>query len=197
MQKYIGTPTSRIDGIAKVTGDAKYAADFNVPGLAHLSVVCATIARGRITRIDSAATRVKGVLAVLTHENRPSMADNDAAYKDEVAPDGSPYRPLYDGKILFDGQPIALVAAETSENPHPPRRWSTWNTKRSRTPQTYTASVMRPCRSEPTSPQEAAFAPPKRRGNPEQALAVAAVRHQANTMCRSSTTTRWNSIPRR
>ena len=116
MQKYIGIPTSRVDGIAKVTGDAKYAADFNVPGLAHVSVVCSTIARGRITRIDtSAATRVKGVLAVLTHANRPPMADNDQAYKDEVAPDGSPYRPLYDGKILFDGQPIALVAAETSE----------------------------------------------------------------------------------
>ena len=59
--------------------------------------------------------RVHGVLAVLTHKNRPPMPDKDKAYKDEVAPDGSPYRPLYDGKILFDGQPIALVVAETSE----------------------------------------------------------------------------------
>ena len=59
--------------------------------------------------------RVKGVLAVLTHENRPPMADNDKAYKDDVAPDGSPFRPLYDDKIMFNGQPIALVVAETSE----------------------------------------------------------------------------------
>ena len=43
------------------------------------------------------------------------MADNDQAYKDDVAPDGSPFRPLYDDKIMFNGQPIALVVAETSE----------------------------------------------------------------------------------
>ena len=181
MQKYIGTPTSRVDGIAKVTGDAKYAADFNVGGLAHVSVVCSTIARGRITRIDtSAATRVKGVLAVLTHENRPPMADNDQAYKDEVAPDGSPYRPLYDGKILFDGQPIALVAAETSEI----ARFAASLVNVAYQKESHATDLYRerkaavPVRA-PTSPMEAAFAPPKRRGNPEQALAAAAVRHQA------------------
>ena len=52
MASYIGTPTSRIDGVAKVTGAAKYAAEFNVPGLAYGSVVTSTIAKGRITRID-------------------------------------------------------------------------------------------------------------------------------------------------
>ena len=116
MAPYIGTATSRVDGVAKVTGAAKYAAEFNVPGLAHGSVVSATIAKGRITRIDtSAAMGVEGVLSVLTHENRPPMPDNDQSYKDEVAPDGSPFRPLYDNKIKFNGQPIALVVAETSE----------------------------------------------------------------------------------
>ena len=51
-----------------------------------------------------------GVLDVLTHENRPRMAADDTAYKDDVAPEqGSPFRPLYDDKILFSGQPIALV----------------------------------------------------------------------------------------
>ena len=116
MAPYIGTATSRVDGLAKVTGAAKYAAEFNVPGLAHGSVVCSTIAKGRITRIDtSAAMRVEGVLTVLTHENRPPMANNDQAYKDEVAPSGSPFRPLYDNKIMFNGQPIGLVVAETSE----------------------------------------------------------------------------------
>ena len=49
---------------------------------------------------------------MLTHENRPRMAGRDQAYKDDVAPEGSPFRPLYDDRIMFNGQPIALVVAE-------------------------------------------------------------------------------------
>jgi len=52
---------------------------------------------------------------VLTHENRPRMASTDSAYKDDVAPDGSPFRPLYDERVLFSEQPIALVVAEEPE----------------------------------------------------------------------------------
>ena len=116
MAPYIGTATSRVDGRAKVTGAAKYAAEFNTPGLAHGSVVTSTIAKGRIARIDTReALRVPGVIAVLTHENRPRMAGSDRAYMDDVAPGGSPLRPLYDDKIMFSGQPIALVLAEDSE----------------------------------------------------------------------------------
>jgi xanthine dehydrogenase YagR molybdenum-binding subunit len=116
MTSYIGTPTSRVDGHAKVTGAAKYAGEFNAPGLAYGSVVTSTIAKGRIAGMDiSKAIAVKGVIAVLTHKNRPPIADNDKAYKDDVAPDGSPFRPLYDDKIKFSGQPIALVLAEDSE----------------------------------------------------------------------------------
>jgi xanthine dehydrogenase YagR molybdenum-binding subunit len=117
MAPYIGTPTSRVDGHAKVTGTAKYAGEFNVPGLAYGAVVTSTIAKGRIARIDvSEALRVAGVLDVLTHENRPAMAATKAAYTDEVAPEkGSPFRPLYDDKILFSDQPIALVLAEQWE----------------------------------------------------------------------------------
>jgi xanthine dehydrogenase YagR molybdenum-binding subunit len=117
MAPYIGTPTSRVDGHAKVTGAAKYAGEFNLPDLAFGAVVASTIAKGRIARIDtSEALRVKGVIDVLTHENRPRMAATSAAYKDDVAPEqGSPFRPLYDDKILFNGQPIALVLAEEWE----------------------------------------------------------------------------------
>ena len=43
------------------------------------------------------------------------MADTDRGYADDVAPDGSPFRPLYDGNILFNGQPIAVVVAEAWE----------------------------------------------------------------------------------
>ncbi len=181
MQKYIGTATSRVDGIAKVTGAAKYAAEFNVPNLAHASLVCSTIAKGRITRIDTgAATNIKGVLAVLTHENRPPMADKDQAYKDDVAPDGSPYRPLYDGKVLFDGQPVALVVAETAEIArHAASLVRVEYEKEPHVTSIYgerdTADPIKP----PASPTEALFVPPKARGTPDRALAAAAVRHEA------------------
>jgi len=116
MQNYIGTATSRVDGRAKVTGAAKYAGEFNTNGLAYGSVVTSRIAKGRIARIDaSEALRVQGVLDVLTHENRPRMAGTDDAYKDDVAPEGSPFRPLYDDMIRFSGQPIALVVAQEAE----------------------------------------------------------------------------------
>lgn len=79
-------------------------------------MVTSRIAKGRVTRVDaSEALRVDGVIDVLTHKNRPHMADADGAYKDDVAPDGSPFRPLYDDMIRFSGQPIALVVAEESE----------------------------------------------------------------------------------
>ena len=116
MTTYIGAATSRIDGHAKVTGTAKYAAEFNAPHLAHASVVGSTIAKGRIARIDtSQAQSVSGVLAVLTHQNRPPMASDDSAYKDDVAPEGAAFRPLYNDRILFSDQPVALVVAKEPE----------------------------------------------------------------------------------
>jgi xanthine dehydrogenase YagR molybdenum-binding subunit len=117
MASYIGTPTSRVDGHAKVTGAAKYAGELNAPGLAYGSVVTSTIPKGRIAHIDaSEALRVDGVIEVLTHQNRPPMTSTDAAYKDDVAPDsGAPFRPLYDDRIKFSGQPVALVVAQDWE----------------------------------------------------------------------------------
>ena len=73
MAPYIGTPTSRIDGIAKVTGAAKYAAEFNVPGgVLYGSIVPSTIAKGRIISLDtSAAMGVEGVID-RAHPREPS-----------------------------------------------------------------------------------------------------------------------------
>lgn len=86
---YLGKPTSRIDGRAKVTGVAKYAAEYAVPGLAYGVVVSSTIAKGRIKRIHTAdALAVEGVLDVLTHEHRPKLASSFDKYTDEVAPSG-------------------------------------------------------------------------------------------------------------
>src|SRR5437868_3608843 len=117
MTTYIGTATSRVDGRAKVTGAAQYAGEFNTPGLVYGSVVASTIPKGRIARIDtSRALAVEGVIEVLTHQNRPKMAGTDKAYKDDVAPEeGSPFRPLYDDTVKFNGQPIAVVVAEEWE----------------------------------------------------------------------------------
>ena len=65
---HLGKPASRVEGRAKVTGTAKYAAEYNVPGLAHGFVVSSTVAKGRIVRIHVAdcASLVDGVLDVFT-----------------------------------------------------------------------------------------------------------------------------------
>src|SRR4029450_4021170 len=100
---YTGQATSRVDGRAKVTGSAKNAGDHNAKGLAYGGVAASPLASGRIASIDTGeALRVRGVLAVITHENRPQVADGDAAWKDDVAPEqGSPFRPLYDARGHF------------------------------------------------------------------------------------------------
>lgn len=67
---FIGQPVNRVDGRQKVTGGAAYAAEFEMPDSAHAAIVRSTIAKGRITSIDTAeAERATGVLAVLTHRN--------------------------------------------------------------------------------------------------------------------------------
>jgi xanthine dehydrogenase YagR molybdenum-binding subunit len=111
-----GMAVSRVDGRAKVTGDAEYAAEIHPSDLAYGVVVSGTVAKGRIKRIDaSAALAVPGVVEVLTHENRPKMRSNDLAYKDMTAPAGSPFRPLFSNEIFWSGQPVALVIGETFE----------------------------------------------------------------------------------
>src|SRR4051812_41481356 len=112
--KYIGKPENRVDGRAKVTGEAKYAAEYTAEGLVYGVVVSGAIARGAIKKIDtSEALEVKGVVQVFTHENRSKVAWLDRSYKDQDQPPGSPFRPLYDEEIQFNMQPIALVVADT------------------------------------------------------------------------------------
>ena len=112
----IGKPISRVDGVDKVTGKAKYAAEFSAPDLAHGVVVSSVIAKGKIKKIDIGdALSLTGVLQVFTYENRPKLAWFDMSYKDQDAPPGSPFRPLHNATIKYSGQPIALVVAETFE----------------------------------------------------------------------------------
>ena len=172
MASYIGTATSRVDGRAKVTGEARYAGEFNVPGLVHGYVVESTIPKGRIARIDtSGALGIAGVIDVLTHRNRPPMAEKDDAYKDDVAPEkGSPYRPLYDDIIHFAGQPVALVLAED---------WEAARVAASRVRIEYQKEAHLTDLHAERARAFAIDAPEKPRGDVEKAFASAAVRHAA------------------
>jgi len=176
MTAYIGTATSRVDGHDKVTGAAKYAGEFKAANLAHASVLTSAIAKGRIARIDSReAMKISGVIAVLSHENRPAMADNDEAYKDDVAPEGSPFRPLYDERIHFSGQPIALVIAEDSET----ARFAASLVRVTYEQEAFVTDAHRE-RDKAIALKigETPFSPPNPRGSAETAFAAAAVRHQ-------------------
>ena len=112
---FIGQPVSRVDGRLKVTGSATYAAEFDVPSQAHGAIVRSTVANGRIASIDSgAAERAPGVIAVLTHRNAPRLAYR--AHKGAVDPDlGERLHVLQDDRVNHQGQPIALVIADTLE----------------------------------------------------------------------------------
>ncbi|WP_324134750.1 xanthine dehydrogenase family protein molybdopterin-binding subunit [Bosea sp. (in: a-proteobacteria)] len=111
---HVGSPRSRVDGPAKVTGQATYAAEFTAPDLAHAYVVGSSIARGKITGIDAtAAEAVPGVIKVFTHENRPGTAWFSYKYQDMVGPPGDPFRPLASDEVQFSDQPVALVVAES------------------------------------------------------------------------------------
>jgi xanthine dehydrogenase YagR molybdenum-binding subunit len=112
----IGSAINRVDGEAKVTGAARYAAEHPAPDLLYGVVVSSGIAKGRITKIEEGAARaVRGVVEIVTHQNRPHVAWLDKSYRDDVAPPGSPFRPLYDDRVMFSGQPVALVVAESFE----------------------------------------------------------------------------------
>lgn len=117
MNAVIGQPIPRVDGPAKVTGQATYAAEFRLPGLCHAAVVLSTIPRGRITRIDTtAAAGAPGVLAVLTHENAPRLAYKPLPQRPQVDPkSGEQLHVLQDPEVHFNGQPVVLVVAETLE----------------------------------------------------------------------------------
>lgn len=119
-QVQIGDAVSRVDGRDKVTGQARYAAEYmpdaTEAGLLYGVVVSGAIARGHIKAIETdAALAVPGVVDVIWHHNRPKIRSFDIFYKDMTAPGGSPYRPLYDNEVHYSGQPVALVVAETFE----------------------------------------------------------------------------------
>jgi xanthine dehydrogenase YagR molybdenum-binding subunit len=116
--KYVGRAVERLDGPAKTTGRARYAAEHPYPDLAHAALVHATIARGRITAIDTAAARaVQGVIEVLTHENAPAMkpAPKVSLLNPSSFATSTSVNYLATDEVHWNGQPVAVVVAETLE----------------------------------------------------------------------------------
>jgi len=113
---YIGKSRKRVDGVKKVTGTATYVGEFKPNGLVHGYVVNSTIANGKIVAIHTdKAKLIEGVLEIFTHENLPEDLVHNVDYTDPLSPPGHPFRPLYNDNILYNGQPIALVVAESFE----------------------------------------------------------------------------------
>jgi xanthine dehydrogenase YagR molybdenum-binding subunit len=110
-------PIDRVDGKAKVTGAARYAADQKVQNMVYGFLVGSTIAKGHIKSIDTKrAERAPGVLAVITHLNAPKLPGYQTG-KDPSKPPaaGQPLRIFHDAEIFYYDQPVALVIADTYE----------------------------------------------------------------------------------
>ncbi len=108
----IGEPLVRVDGRAKVTGAAKYAAEFEQPNLAHAVLVTSTVANGKIVRIDTtAADKASGVVAIMTPANAPKLPKNGQAGVNPPA--GRVLQLLQDASVNYNNQPIAVVVADS------------------------------------------------------------------------------------
>ena len=115
-EKIVGKSINRLEGKLKVTGTAKYAAEYKVADLLYGYVVSSPITKGKILKIDTTKVMaIPGVVEVLSHENRTKLAWFDLQFADMDAPPGTVFKPLHDENILYNGQPIALIVAETFE----------------------------------------------------------------------------------
>ncbi|MGA2848390.1 MAG: xanthine dehydrogenase family protein molybdopterin-binding subunit [Terracidiphilus sp.] len=105
----IGASLSRVDGPLKTTGSARYASDYNFPGMVYAVPVGATIASGKILKIDTAAAeKMPGVLTILHHGNfDPVFRNASGGRNSEQRP------PFEDSTVYYWGQYVALAIAET------------------------------------------------------------------------------------
>jgi xanthine dehydrogenase YagR molybdenum-binding subunit len=109
----IGQPLTRRDGVLKVTGGARYAADNHPVGMLHAVLAVSTIARGRVTFLDVQAAKAHaGVIEVMTPANKPVLAQDPDERSDPFM-----FRldVLQSDRVRYANQPIAVVIAETLE----------------------------------------------------------------------------------
>jgi xanthine dehydrogenase YagR molybdenum-binding subunit len=171
----IGADVARVDGRAKVTGAARYAAEHPEPGLLHGVVVNVAAARGRILRLElDAARAVPGVVAIYWHGHRPPTRRSRLFWKDMTAPSGRPFRPFADDRIRWSGQPVALVVADSFEA----ARHAAALVRCEVQAEPHETSLLAHLdRARDPSKMKAGFsAPPKPTGDPEGAFAAAPVR---------------------
>jgi xanthine dehydrogenase YagR molybdenum-binding subunit len=110
----IGQPLTRRDGVLKVTGAAKYAADQHPLGMLYAVLAVSSIARGRVAFLDVAAAKAHpGVVEVITPANRPALAKDPDEKSDPFM-----FRLdlLQSDRVRYANQPIAIVIAETLES---------------------------------------------------------------------------------
>jgi xanthine dehydrogenase YagR molybdenum-binding subunit len=103
----VGAPMSRVEAVEKVTGTARYAAEFHLDRRAYGWIVQATVASGSVRSIT--VPPLPGVLHLISHENAPRLVD------DAVPRDLFEAAPLQHPDVAYRGQPIALLVAETLE----------------------------------------------------------------------------------
>ena len=109
----IGQPLTRRDGVLKVKGEARYAADNHPQGMLHAVLAVSGIARGRVTFLDvQAAKSHPGVVEVMTTANRPPLAEDPDA---KTNPFMFRMELLQNDRVRYANQPIAVVIAETLE----------------------------------------------------------------------------------
>ena len=107
----VGAPMDRVDGRLKVTGGARYSAEFPAANMAHAVIVQSSVASGRIASIDtSAAEQAAGVLRVMTHKNTEKLKGKGQGMLVTKA-----LSLMQDDRVMYNGQPIALVIADTLE----------------------------------------------------------------------------------
>ncbi|WP_110650260.1 xanthine dehydrogenase family protein molybdopterin-binding subunit [Salinicola peritrichatus] len=112
----IGAPLSRIDGAQKVTGGARFAGEFRFDGMLYAALAYSTIANGRIVGIDTrVAESMEGVALVMTHENAPRLNTPPVFLRSPDGAAGDDHPVMQNERVHWNGQPVALVLAETQE----------------------------------------------------------------------------------
>src|SRR5882762_3275427 len=109
----MGQPLTRRDGVLKVTGKARYAADNHPAGMLYAALAVSSIARGRVTSLNvQAAKSHKGVVEVMTAANRPTLAQDP---DEKTNPFMFRLDLLQNDRVRYANQPVAVVIAATLE----------------------------------------------------------------------------------
>ncbi len=195
---HIGKPVSRVDGPLKVRGEATFAAEFVHAGMVYASVAFSSVAKGRIATLDTReAEAAPGVALVMTYRNAPRMQPMPLFLTGEKAAGGDNLPVMQDDRIHWNGQPIALVLAETQEQADHAQ-----SLIRVTYAQEPAVTTFAEAKAQGTEPGVFAGQPMKKEiGDAEAALAAAAVkvdavyrtpRHNHNAIEPHAATVAWN-----